>query len=136
MDYEMTIQNFKDVMQASLIPEEFNILRNNIDNIMVNQLQRDHTAGTNYTIGGYDFINRTINLYNEVSTTTIYHELFHVSSSYYDKQKEIVFSGFHHHSKEKDIGRGLNEGYTELLQIDILKTIMIVAIKMRHIMLN
>lgn len=70
MDYEMTIQNFKDVMQASLIPEEFNILRNNIDNIMVNKLQREHTAGTNYTIGGYDFINKTINLYNEVSTTT------------------------------------------------------------------
>lgn len=115
MDYEMIIQNFKDVMQASLIPEEFNILRNNIDNIMVNQLQREHTAGTNYTNGDYDSINRTINLYNEVSTTTIYHELFHVSSSYYDKQKEIIFSGFHHHSKKKDIGRGLNEGYTELL---------------------
>lgn len=115
MNYEKTIQNFKDTMKVNLIAEDFNILQNNIDNIMINQSQREHTAGTNYTVGGYDFFNRSINLYNEVSTTTIYHELFHASSSYYDRQKEVVFSRFHHHSKEKDIGRGLNEGYTELL---------------------
>lgn len=115
MDYEKTIQNFKDIMKISLSSEDFNILQKNIDNVIINKSQKEHTAGANYTVGGYDFFNKSINLYNEVSAITIYHELFHASSSYYDKQEEIVFSGFHHHSKEKDIGRGLNEGYTELL---------------------
>lgn len=101
MNYEKTIQNFKDTMKVNLVAEDFNILQNNIDNIMINQSHREHTAGTNYIVGGYDFFNRSINLYNEVSTTTIYHELFHASSSYYDRQKEVVFSGFHHHAKKK-----------------------------------
>ena len=92
MDYEKTIQRFKDTMRVNLNAEDFNILQNNIDNIIINKSQKEHTAGANYTVGGYNYFNKSIILYNEVSTTTIYHELFHASSSYYDRQKEIIFS--------------------------------------------
>ena len=44
------------------------------------------------------------------------HELFHMSSSYYDKNKLIWFSGFSQKAfKRNTIGVGINEGYTQLL---------------------
>ena len=41
------------------------------------------------------------------------HELLHMASSRRDK--EFILSGFHLKGKNKSIGSGLNEGYTELL---------------------
>ena len=62
MDYEKTILRFKDTMRVNLNAEDFNILQNNIDNIIINKSQKEHTAGANYTVGGYNYFNKSINL--------------------------------------------------------------------------
>lgn len=43
------------------------------------------------------------------------HELLHTASSIYDPETEISYCGFKQSKKDAEIGRGLNEGYTELL---------------------
>ncbi|MGN1342396.1 MAG: hypothetical protein ACI4VL_04125 [Bacilli bacterium] len=43
------------------------------------------------------------------------HELFHMSSSISDRKNDYDFSGFCQSSEEIQIGSGLDEGYTELL---------------------
>lgn len=44
------------------------------------------------------------------------HELLHMASSFYDEVSKITFVGFRQRNNNNiNIGRGLNEGYTELL---------------------
>lgn len=43
------------------------------------------------------------------------HEFLHMASCVYNKAKKITLSGFCQRTKNADIGIGLNEGYTELL---------------------
>lgn len=45
---------------------------------------------------------------------TIDHELFHMASTYYRENDDMVFSGFNQHGKIQ-IAEGINEGYTQLL---------------------
>lgn len=64
--------------------------------------------------GDYNFVLNRIRFKN---VSALIHELLHLSSSYYDKEKKIAEIGFSQVDDEKvaEIGRGLNEGYTELL---------------------
>lgn len=54
-------------------------------------------------------------------SSSVYHELFHMASSYYDPRTHVFYSGFRqvHNltqpSKRTKIGEGITEGYTELL---------------------
>ncbi|MDE6141635.1 MAG: hypothetical protein K2G03_03435 [Bacilli bacterium] len=50
--------------------------------------------------------------------TALLHELLHLASSYYDKDRDVTESGFFQvdYKTSAEIGRGLNEGYTELLR--------------------
>ena len=68
------------------------------------------------TVGQYNSIKNEITIDDDTAETTIYHELFHMASSVY--KDGIIYSGFHQGSLKPGIaslGRGLNEGYTELL---------------------
>ena len=47
--------------------------------------------------------------------SALFHELFHMASSYYDKDEDIVYCGFSISINNEVIGNGINEGYTELL---------------------
>lgn len=64
------------------------------------------------TVATYDTIRNKIATQDEKS---IYHELFHLSSSYYAKDKNTIFTGFRQRNAVHSIGKGINEGYTELL---------------------
>ena len=66
-------------------------------------------------IGIYNARNNKISFVNGVNSNTIFHELFHMASSYLDKENKILYGGFYQSSKGLNIGRGLDEGYTELL---------------------
>lgn len=71
-----------------------------------------------YPVGGvYNIEENKINVLNENYSEVIYHELFHMSSSII--QNEVLYSGFNQifisDSQMYDIGKGLNEGYTQLL---------------------
>ena len=70
--------------------------------------------------GDYNFVLNRIRFKN---VSALIHELLHLSSSYYDKEKNIAEIGFSQVDDEKvaEIGRGLNEGYTELLASRIIE---------------
>ena len=108
--YSKYIENFKNTMIKVLNEEDYNILESNLNNNIVkfNRKFKDNAS----TSGDYDFENKIITLYGHPYPTTIYHELFHASSSYHDRNIKDIKSGFHHQGL---VGLGLNEGYTELL---------------------
>lgn len=64
------------------------------------------------TVASYSVVRNKIFIKNENS---IYHELFHLASSYYSREKETIFTGFKQTNGNNSIGTGINEGYTELL---------------------
>ena len=51
--------------------------------------------------------------------TTMYHEFFHMASTYYNKKNKRIFCGFsiaeYNSFGGASIGRGLNEGYTQIM---------------------
>lgn len=114
MDYLTVIETFKEVMKKNLSMENYNILINNIKKVKVKH-KRDKDTDINITTGNIDD-KGIITLY-ELDDITLYHELFHASSTYYDEKQDNSFSGFHHHLRnpQKFIGLGFNEGYTQLL---------------------
>jgi len=67
--------------------------------------------------GIYDYDSNTIFIYNNKYDKTIFHELFHMASSnIISKQRKFI--GFHQYTSllgTLDIGKGINEGYTEYL---------------------
>ncbi len=74
--------------------------------------------------GGYYIRENKVDLKSNAFSNlanTISHELLHVSSTYYDKEKETVYSGFYQLFVKKDkkksegYGLGINEGYTQYL---------------------
>lgn len=69
-------------------------------------------------IADYSITSNKINLYTRHNIeNSIYHELLHMASSIYDKEKEVRKSGFFEGTKEYSVGYGLDEGYTEYLNI-------------------
>ncbi len=67
-------------------------------------------------IADYSITSNNINLYTRHNIeNSIYHELLHMASSIYDKEKEVRKSGFFEGTKEYSVGYGLDEGYTEYL---------------------
>lgn len=117
MEYKEYIVNFKNVMKNNLNIETYNILEKNINKIAnINIKNNNISTNDKYyqsTRGGY--IDRTITLYDYFDEGIFYHELFHAASVLYD-DNERMFDGFHHKILSKsDIGRGINEGYTEFL---------------------
>lgn len=69
-------------------------------------------------IADYIITSNKINLYARHNIeNSIYHELLHMASSIYDKEKEVRKSGFFEGTKEYSVGYGLDEGYTEYLNI-------------------
>lgn len=67
-------------------------------------------------VGWYSVANNKIN-YNENNDSMhiIFHEILHMASGIKDKVNDISFCGFSQKTRDKVIGNGLNEGYTELL---------------------
>lgn len=82
--------------------------KSNIVDIILNKLCN--------RVGWYSVANNKIN-YNENddSMHIIFHEILHMASGIKDKVNNIFFYGFSQKTKDKAIGDGLNEGYTELL---------------------
>lgn len=63
--------------------------------------------------GLYNSQTNTIKL--DTKKNALGHELLHLASSYYDKETNINYVGFKQGQGKTQIGAGLNEGYTELL---------------------
>ncbi len=113
MNYELLIQNFLNTMEKELNLIDFEIVKQNIRNIDIDLLEKNKNENAN---GSYSPTG-VIAIHKKNDKGTFYHELFHAASSYYNEDKMEFNSGFHHQNvnEKKDIGIGINEGYTELL---------------------
>lgn len=85
---------------------------NNITSLSI-EIKEKLPSSQGYYTYNYDDLNK-IEIEKQIVFPTIYHELFHVSSTN-RLSKDISFSGFCQIRNNLSIGRGLNEGYTELL---------------------
>ena len=70
-----------------------------------------------FASGKYKLKKNKIEIIKYFKEGTSNHEFFHMETSFYFKEGELAFCGFQqiNYLKEETIGRGLNEGYTELL---------------------
>ena len=121
-DYYKYIYFFIQTLQNKLSPKELTLLYNNLKTLQIipfEEYAKKHKI--DYTIvASYIIDNNTIVLNNNF-TQTIFHELLHCSSSYYDKINNIRYSGFMQSINNKVAGKGLTEGYTQKLTEDFFK---------------
>lgn len=101
----------KNFQESSLINfhNNLNELKINYEDFEIDNFMRKIGA-----VGVYDTLGNKISICNN-GFLAIFHELFHMASSIYKKQH--IYSGFRQFSikENKSIGRGINEGYTQLL---------------------
>lgn len=91
-------------------------LYNNIKTLKVETNKNKHKMAKMNKNGSYVADENTIYIYNIKS---IYHELLHMASSIYDKKTDRRYIGlsqtFPKNGKLYGIGKGINEGYTDVL---------------------
>ena len=113
--YEETTQKevdkFLEILEKNFKPEDLTFFLRNLQSLDFKKMKEINGD----TIGYYTPSNNKITLLEGVDSNTIIHELFHMASTYRDNENDISYSGFHQRKKDFDFGRGLNEGYTELL---------------------
>lgn len=109
---------FKETLANNIPSDSLNILYNNLKTIEVSEkiifIRNLLLIGV---AGSYLPKQNKIKILKYFEDYVIYHELFHMASTIYDKQNKIIFSGFAQYSSNfiKKFGVGLNEGYTEVL---------------------
>ena len=112
------INRFIHILKESFAEEHLTNLYNNINSVKIN----DRTKNIIPSIisidasGVYNYFNNTITIYDDDFSVIIYHELFHLAS--YKEDENNRYNGFCQFGKSAtadSIGKGLNEGYTEVL---------------------
>lgn len=101
------LKPYFDKLAEHLTIDELSLVTNNIKNLKFRRGIFSLVAA-----GSYDVKKNKLVYYFKHA---IGHEFLHLASAYYDKEHKIDLCGFHVYIGKKDIGRGLNEGYTELL---------------------
>ena len=109
----LEIREYVDALEEFLTPKEKIIFYNKLKTLKV---MKDNWIIVDGDLGVYYPRKNTIKYFLKSS---IGHELLHMSSSYC--YKKFYVSGFRISAKNKRIGIGLNEGYTELLATRFFK---------------
>ena len=105
------IIEFIHVIKENFDNEDLKLFYKNINDVDIKIIKKLFKKKFN----GYYTIDENSIHYKIGKETTIYHELFHLSSS--TTTKGICYSGFNQINTKthKSTGKGLNEGYTQLL---------------------
>lgn len=112
IEYSKIVKEFSYKMIEKFPKENLTNLYNNINNIKINCKKTLRIDNTIYA-GSYSTKKNKITIATEDYLSTITHELLHMSSSKYINN--IIYSGFSQIYKHINIGTGITEGYTELL---------------------
>ena len=125
-EFSEEIAKFARIMTTNFSSENLVILYNNINDLKIEKIYMNEflehikniifKRGTKYlNVAGYNvFLNR-VRIEEEYVDIDMPHELFHMASSVYDKEKKILYTGFVQTiiKENRNIGDGINEGYTE-----------------------
>ena len=114
-----SIQEFKNVIEEKMNHIDLSLFHNNVDQVTVymKNFKLNNFIYRNSISGIYDSKTNSIEIDKSDYLDTIDHELMHMASSHYDQNNKKSYCGFHQRSTgiNSSIGKGLNEGYTELL---------------------
>lgn len=113
-DFEDYILYFLRTIKKDFSLEDLTIFFNNLKELSIKRKDINIKEGS----AVYSASKKEITLTGENYMNDVYHELFHVASSFV--QSGNIYSGFYqgHWYLIKTIGRGLTEGYTEKLAED------------------
>lgn len=106
LKYSKKIEYFNNVIKNKLPYVSLEKFDMNIYDLVINEKEMN-------VDGNYSVESNLMNLLPDDKEDAINHELFHVSSSMMNGK--VYYCGFRQVSDDFDIGRGINEGYTELL---------------------
>lgn len=112
------IMEFVEVVKENIPEIDLTILFNNLNtlNSSIKSFKLLNLILGSEIAGQYDPKNNTLELSKSNYSLTIDHELFHASTTVVDNTAGIIYCGFQQiTSKNKTIGEGLNEGYTQYL---------------------
>lgn len=115
-----TLEKFLKIMNNNFSQEDLKILFSNIKTLKIStgNFKFENFFSQEATTGTYSVEKNEIILDEKEYRDTIYHELLHMASSYFED--EMIYSGFQKHGisyqmKIINIGIGIDECYTELL---------------------
>lgn len=125
-EFSEEIAKFARIMITNFSSENLVILYNNINDLKIEKIYMNEflehikniifKRGTkDLNVAGYNvFLNR-VRIEEEYVDIDMPHELFHMASSVYDKEKKVLYTGFVQTiiKENRNIGDGINEGYTE-----------------------
>ena len=104
---------FADVLEKEFPQDALINFYNNVNEV---KIRRNNLL---FLIGVYGVYSSKSNKINCGLLSSIYHELFHMASSAFNSESNICYGGFNQSHLNLDskfnIGKGINEGYTELL---------------------
>ena len=106
---------FSNTMNNHFQKDDLIIFYNNINHLTISYNTFKHSIFKKYAIAYYNKKTNEIKVDKTYLSTAIFHELLHMSSCIY--KDGISYSGFYQLSDDYtlDLGLGINEGYTELL---------------------
>lgn len=110
------LKDFIDRLVDYVNKEDLKIIYRNIENI---KLKSGYKSRFLKLTGYYTLYDNKI-CYS--SLESLGHELLHASSTILDRKQGIEFSGFEQYNRKNSIGVGINEGYTELLNVRIFSS--------------
>lgn len=112
------IMEFVEVVKEDIPEINLSLFLNNLNtlNSSIKDFKFSRLIFGCKTAGQYIPEENTIELSENNYSLTIDHELFHASTTVIDKSTGMIYCGFQQiTSKNKQIGEGLNEGYTQYL---------------------
>lgn len=116
--FSESLKHFVEVMTKNFPDHDLTNLYNNINTLAISDKKNiiQKIIQKREVVGVYETKKNKIIVYENSKPTTIFHELLHMASSTH--KDDIIYSGFRQASIKLNgtsIGRGINEGYTELL---------------------
>lgn len=125
-EFSEEIAKFARIMTTNFSSDNLVILYNNINDLKIEKIYMNEflehikniifKRGTkDFDVAGYNVFSNRIRIEEEYVDIDMPHELFHMASSVYDKEKNILYTGFVQTiiKDNINIGDGINEGYTE-----------------------
>lgn len=108
--YRDDVYNFYSVLKSNFSPYYLSMLRKNISSLTISELSGKEKKSL---YGVYDLYDNSIRLCKEDFKDTFPHEMFHMATTKINKF--FLSCGFHFSNDEFDLGKAINEGYSEIL---------------------
>lgn len=129
MKFGEGIKNFIQVMIDNFPSKNLIMLYNNVNELRIKTTNFDinrkvqltkkfitHKSLDEFTVASYSPRENRITIPKGDKTHALNHELFHMATSYIDKERGTKYCGFEQSTSfANTIGTGMNEGYTELM---------------------